>query len=326
MTAWQPPTVQEMKAWDDATADIRNDIRTKAIAKGRKAAEKDGKQFSMAAQEKALQGTKSEIMAVLWKLETVNGVTNPTWGDPVWRDDVEQALSPEKERLIKWLETQTDDKFYGSLNEQYGNKGTLSDRQWDSARKGKAQAEKAAAGPSDEEKVIIAWARENLWSDFVASLVRQYDSKGTLSPRQWESLRGMKAKMDAKATAKVEQASDIDLSSLPSGYYSVPDGDTRLKVRVARPTKQSRWHGFIFVSDGGAYGARTNYGRQDEAGGGMYTGKIQDQLKAILADPTEAVTAYGKLTGSCGACGRVLEDEDSLSRGIGPICAAKFEM
>lgn len=185
-----------------------------------------------------------------------------------------------------------------------------------------------AAGPADEQE-IIEWAGTIGWSDFVKSVKKQYDAAGFLSDKQWASLRGMKGKLDDKAKAQaapVKEATvtDIDLSDLPSGYYSVPQGDTRLKVRVARPTKASRWHGFIFVSDGGEYGSRKNYGRQ--APDKLYTGEIQDALRAILADPVGAVTAYGKLTGSCGACGRILEDEDSIALGIGPICAKKFEM
>ena len=43
-----------------------------------------------------------------------------------------------------------------------------------------------------------------------------------------------------------------------------------------------------------------------------------------LKDPLAAQVAYGKLTGTCGYCGRVLEDEESVERGIGPICAQKY--
>ena len=120
-----------------------------------------------------------------------------------------------------------------------------------------------------------------------------------------------------------EQPADtgLDLSNLPSGYYAVPDGDTRLKVQVSRPGKQSRWYGWTFVSDGGAYGNRNTYGKQGP--GETYQGKIVEQLKAIMANPGEASKAYGQLVGRCGVCGRLLEDEASIEAGIGPVCAAK---
>lgn len=34
--------------------------------------------------------------------------------------------------------------------------------------------------------------------------------------------------------------------------------------------------------------------------------------------------AYGKVTGTCCNCGRLLTNEESIEAGIGPICAGKF--
>jgi hypothetical protein len=140
----------------------------------------------------------------------------------------------------------------------------------------------------------------------------------------------MRKKTEASRKAREEKqkalisskTTGLDLSDLPSGYYAVPNGDTRLKVRINRPTKQSRWYGWTFVSDGAAYGQSRNYGKQ--APSGKYQGEIKEQLEAIMADPYEAMTAYGKLTGTCGACGRMLEDEESVRLGIGPVCRSKW--
>jgi len=76
------------------------------------------------------------------------------------------------------------------------------------------------------------------------------------------------------------------------------------------------------VDDGAAYGSRKTYGKQ--APEGTYQGSIQEQLQAVIADPKAAMVAYGKLTGTCGKCGRILEDEESVAAGIGPICAQKM--
>ena len=177
---------------------------------------------------------------------------------------------------------------------------------------------------STELSNLADWLAEQTWSDFAQSLAEQFYRRGSLSPKQIDAAQRMRAKVEARRQDSKTRESDIDLSDLPSGYYAVPNGETRLKVRVSRPTKASSWYGWVFVSDGAAYGERTNYGRQNEAEGKLYSGKIQDQLRAILADPLEALTAYGKLTGTCGACGRMLEDEESVALGIGPICRQKF--
>lgn len=119
--------------------------------------------------------------------------------------------------------------------------------------------------------------------------------------------------------------SGIDLSVLPSTgertFFGVPGADTRLKVLIERPT-EGRWAGWIFVKDGAEYGHGNNYGRQ--APGRTYTGDIQDELRAILADPEAALKRYAELTSRCGVCNRTLEDEVSVARGIGPQCARRL--
>lgn len=113
----------------------------------------------------------------------------------------------------------------------------------------------------------------------------------------------------------------LDLSDLPAGTYAVPNGDTRLKVRVEHGKTGTRWDGWTFVKDAAAYGQRNRYGMQKP--GQPYRGKIEDELAAILDNPVAAVKAYGALTGKCAMCNRKLEDERSVELGIGPICEAK---
>lgn len=113
----------------------------------------------------------------------------------------------------------------------------------------------------------------------------------------------------------------IDLSGLPSGRYAVPGGDTRLKVQIDNVTT-GKWSGWVFVKDAAVYGAGRRYGSQRP--GQQYKGEIEDALRAILANPMAAAAEYGRLTNTCGMCGRPLEDEESVARGIGPVCIKKF--
>jgi hypothetical protein len=175
-----------------------------------------------------------------------------------------------------------------------------------------------------ENKELVEYLNEvSGWNKFAASLLDSIERFGRLSEKQLAAALKMKAKHDAKREADAEQAKDgIDLSEIPSGLYAVPNGETRLKIAIRRPGKNSKWHGWTFVDDGAAYGSRNNYGRQ--APGKNYVGKCEDQLAAIAADPKAAAQEYGRLTGTCGMCGRHLEDELSVERGIGPICWSKF--
>lgn len=124
------------------------------------------------------------------------------------------------------------------------------------------------------------------------------------------------------ATAKMPEhvLPALDLSQLPSGRYAVPDGDTRLKVEVQN-VDNGKWRGWVFVKDAAEYGTGQRYGAQRP--GKTYDGKVATELQLILRDPKAASLAYGKLMRRCGVCGRVLEDAESVARGIGPICAVK---
>lgn len=179
-----------------------------------------------------------------------------------------------------------------------------------------------------EVEALAEWLATQTWSEFAISLATQYRQRGSLSPRQVEAARSMKAKADAREAARKADKPEtgLDLSNLPSGMYAVPGGDTRLKVRVSRSRNASasgRYPaGTIFVNDDAAYGARKMYGSQKP--GEAYKGDIVEALTIIAADPKAAVMAYGRLVGVCGACGRRLEDEASIEAGIGPVCAAKF--
>lgn len=129
-------------------------------------------------------------------------------------------------------------------------------------------------------------------------------------------------KVAPKAENRARAPQGLDLSDLPSGLYGVPNGDTRLKVRVEHGKPGTKWEGWTFVKDGAEYGQQKRYGLQRP--GQAYQGDIVPALEAIKADPQEAMKEYARLTGKCGVCNRPLEDEESVARGIGPICAANL--
>lgn len=108
------------------------------------------------------------------------------------------------------------------------------------------------------------------------------------------------------------QASDLNLSGLSEGHYAVGD----VLFRVQTP-EAGRWAGWVFVKNGSEY-VDEKFGSQKP--GQTYRGLHADLVAVILEDPLEALSHYGKITGRCGVCGRTLEDEVSVARGIGPVC------
>lgn len=55
------------------------------------------------------------------------------------------------------------------------------------------------------------------------------------------------------------------------------------------------------------------------------TVQLHDKLKAIEADPIGEAKRYGKETGTCCVCSRILTNPESIEEGIGPICATRME-
>lgn len=145
-----------------------------------------------------------------------------------------------------------------------------------------------------------------------------------LTPGQLAAVRkcmAYAAPKSAPVALPSRPVSVLDLRNVPSGMYADPDGSTRLKVKIQHGT--GKWDGWIFVSDGAAYGRGTRYGAQKPGSSG-YVGGINDVIVSIVKNPAAASGAYGRLTGTCGICGRPLENEDSVERGIGPICAGRL--
>jgi hypothetical protein len=104
------------------------------------------------------------------------------------------------------------------------------------------------------------------------------------------------------------------------------DEVSRCKVRVTLSSQ-----GWFNVRDCAVYtAADTRYGTQRP--GGEYVGTNADLLRAILDDPEAALRAYGRITSTCGVCGRALESDGaayaddwaSVDEGVGPICAMRL--
>lgn len=229
-----------------------------------------------------------------------------------------------RDAIHDWLKSGVlaGNSFAVSLSESGCKYGSLTDGQEAAVLKAIARDDEGRLGFEEwcsNHEGVLDWLKSETaaGNEFAGSLLAKGVRFGTLTDGQLNAvLRNLD---EGRETDDPE--SELDISTL-KGYYAVPDGDTRLKLCVRKPGKNSRWHGWTFVDDGAAYGSRQTYGKQ--APDGVYKGRVQEQLAAILADPFAAQVAYGKLTGTCGACGRILEDEDSVAAGIGPICAAKY--
>lgn len=79
---------------------------------------------------------------------------------------------------------------------------------------------------------------------------------------------------------------------------------------------EGRWAGRTWVAQ--LFGAPGDYRREPVRGAAMVR-----VLTQINKDPAEAALRYGRESGVCGVCRSPLTNQDSLDRGIGPVCAKK---
>jgi hypothetical protein len=100
-------------------------------------------------------------------------------------------------------------------------------------------------------------------------------------------------------------------TDVPAGHYAVTgeDGTTDF-YRVDKPT-EGKWAGRTFVK----LQLSEVYERLSLSGTRSVLKKIQD------AGPREAAIRYGKEIGRCAICNRTLTNNESIERGIGPVCA-----
>lgn len=113
--------------------------------------------------------------------------------------------------------------------------------------------------------------------------------------------------MTAETAVRVE-----DLIAGTYALYHKVEGKI-YHFQVDKPTK-GRWAGYTFLSRVTGDNALPIRDRKQR----------EQILNAIARNPIEAAALFGTTTGTCGICHRQLTVEESVERGIGPVCYAKL--
>lgn len=135
-------------------------------------------------------------------------------------------------------------------------------------------------------------------------LVEKLDAEAGAAAVQWlDTHKLSKATASAKITEYKDMPTVNRAGQVDEGMYKV--GDDIFKVYFTQAghitTKQLTEDGFEYT------------GRAPLAA-------IKPEYRMTL----DEAKAYGKVTGTCCNCGRLLTNEESIEAGIGPICASKF--
>ena len=176
----------------------------------------------------------------------------------------------------------------------------------------------------------------NLKGNFVNSMMRQFETKGTLSPKQitW----AVKLSKEAHDASDSElQASIEESAPYPAIVAFMKKADmkkARMTFTVGRLTTTlslAPAHGknpdHIYVKCNDKYVGKITPVGVLIARDGYYKMGAQAILDDMVATGVETyVLSYGKKSGNCCLCSRKLTDERSLDAGVGPICAKRYDI
>ena len=164
------------------------------------------------------------------------------------------------------------------------------------------------------------------WNSFAASLVEQFNKRGSLSEKQTGAAVAMLMKVKANQAARAE-APTVDLSNVVAMFNKAHEAIKTPKFRfedlvISRAPDSGANAGALYVKVDGEYAGKVKEGKWF----GLRTAP-QDtlsKLQQIAESPLGSAVAYGRKTGTCACCGRELTKHESIDRGIGPICAERF--
>lgn len=251
------------------------------------------------------------------------------------------------ERTIPCGKCRGTGKFTSYSGRQLGDcftckgKGTLTARQV-GAQKAKVTRENnlVANITAWKEANPQAWAwiaRKVASFEFAAAMNESLEQYGRLTDNQLAAVLRCVAKDEARKAERAAQAPAADTAGvdrLKAAFdhaiaYAAAKGRGLKHPRITlgcttiSPAKATSANpGALYVKSGQTYLGKIKDGR-------FYasrdcTDEMKARVLAFIADPKAAAEAYGIETGRCCICNAELTNEESIQRGIGPICAENF--
>ena len=168
-----------------------------------------------------------------------------------------------------------------------------------------------------------------LRSTFAQDLARKFN-KLSASQYAWAHKLAVDANTPA-ATVDVNQPSQFE--ALFNAFEAAKSkGAKRLTLRFdginIKPNRDNSalWVTSQTESEEGNYGLQPKYlGKVTRTSiDSKFSDTVRETIMGAANDPLNAAIRYGKVSGSCSCCGKELTVKESIERGIGPICAKKF--
>lgn len=192
---------------------------------------------------------------------------------------------------------------------------------------------------------IVAWLNERAESfGFASSLKASLAKYGSLTDGQIAAVERCILQDAARAERKAEEAKAREVTAEKANATLTTEAVDNLMASLKQAASKGlkkpalRFEGFtvtmagansknaggLYLKDGGTYLGKIVNGKLTASWEAARMDGLLDRIAAAMVDPVESARAYGKRTGHCSCCGRLLTDPVSVERGIGPICEANF--
>jgi hypothetical protein len=178
--------------------------------------------------------------------------------------------------------------------------------------------------PQDRMNAVHAWIQANRDTNhFAASLAAAKRRFGALTPRQIEAVeRNLAPKVTANVAGEgfallMRAFRHARITGLK--YPKVHVG----ALRFSMAQDDSKNPGYLYIKAHGDYAGKISPEGEFQAAR-TATAKQCERIASVARDPLAAAVAHGHATGNCAVCSRPLSDAESVTRGIGPVCAKRF--
>ena len=190
-------------------------------------------------------------------------------------------------------------------------------------------ADSRVASWGNDNPAELDWIKSHAdTNNFAGSLMDSLRKWGSLTPKQLLAVQACIARAKT-AQIKADNAPTVSVEPIEVAFAKAKGaGIQHPKLRLGdftfspAPMNGKNPNAIYVKHANGEYLGKV-------AGSRLFTGaavspELEREIVAVAADPMNAAIAYGKRYGKCSVCARTLTDEDSINRGIGPVCAERF--
>lgn len=165
-------------------------------------------------------------------------------------------------------------------------------------------------------------------SNFVLSLINQFETKGGLSSSQIHWAQKLVSEAEEN---KTEDYLFVNITSLFDGVELARPKLTfgiegKFKMQISQAPQHGRNPNYLYIKADDQYMGKISPAGVIAIGNSPKAKDLISVLREMNNDPKTYILKYGKTSGRCACCYKALTDERSILAGVGPVCAKRWNI